>query len=287
MDSQSIIDSPPASAPKKILINYASGAFQESQRLNSETGLRVAGFDRAIPYGRNDVDAEFSSKNKRILSQRRGDGYWLWKPYFIEKALASLSEGDLLFYSDSGAHFIGSIDPIIEAGLRSNQDIVAFELSDVEKRWTKRDAFVLMNCDSQRYTDSPQRLASFALFRKSAFSLQFAREYLRLAQDARLITDSPNVMGKDNYPEFHDHRHDQSIFSLLTKIHNLPAFRDPSQWGNDRVNNYSNSAYGQLIAHTRKRHKLLFRLARRFRRTAGIYEDPVEAAIESLTENRS
>ena len=37
------------------------------------------------------------------------------------------------------------------------------------------------------------------------------------ACDARIITDMPNVCGKQNYRGFIEHRHDQSIFSLLTK----------------------------------------------------------------------
>ena len=42
-------------------------------------------------------------------------------------------------------------------------------------------------------------------------------EYLYYAQDKRIITDDPNELGYNNYEGFRDHRHDQSILSLLTK----------------------------------------------------------------------
>jgi len=39
--------------------------------------------DEYYNYGPNDIDNEFKKKNIEILSQKRGNGYWLWKPYFI------------------------------------------------------------------------------------------------------------------------------------------------------------------------------------------------------------
>jgi hypothetical protein len=74
-----------------------------------------------------------------------------------------------------------------------------------------------------------------------------------LSTDVRAISDDANVLGKPDYPGFREHRHDQSIFSLLTKRYDLPAFRDPSQWGNELRHCYPTSEYGQIIEHTRKR----------------------------------
>ena len=39
---------------------------------------------------------------KFTLNNHRGFGYWLWKPYIINKLLEKLSEGDILIYADSG-----------------------------------------------------------------------------------------------------------------------------------------------------------------------------------------
>jgi hypothetical protein len=40
-------------------------------------------------------------------------------------------------------------------------------------------------------------------------------EWLAYASDPRLITDTDNTLGKQNLPRFREHRHDQSIRSLL------------------------------------------------------------------------
>lgn len=251
----------------KLLINYSDRVFRRSQKLNSRTGIRSGGFDRVVSYGPRDIDPAFYARNKKILSQERGNGYWLWKPYFIKKSLQLLKEGDFLFYSDSGAYFIGSIEPLMQICTETDQNIIPFELMQVEKHWTKRDAFILMGCDSPEYTDTRQRQGSFSLWRKSAFTERFIREFLRFAQDERVITDMDNTMGLPNYPGFTDHRHDQSIFSLLTKIHNLRAYRTPSQWGNKVKELYPDSTYDQLIQHTRVRSRpIVFRVAQKIRR---------------------
>ena len=109
-----------------------------------------------------------------------------------------------------------------------------------------------MDCDTPKYLDSNHRLGGFSLWKKSRFSMEFVDELLHLAQDERMITDVENRCGYPNYPEFREHRHDQSIFSLLTKKHDLVSYRDPSQWGNGVKELYPNSNYEQLIELTRK-----------------------------------
>lgn len=63
-------------------------------------------------------------------------------------------------------------------------------------------------------------------------------EWLAYAQDSRLITDSENTFGFENYPNFRHHRHDQTILSLLAKKWKLKLFPDPSQWGESETRPY-------------------------------------------------
>ena len=210
----------------KLLINYANKPFKTSQKINSATGLHLAGFDKVMSYSPKDIDRNFYRRNRKILSRRRGNGYWLWKPYFIRKSLDLLDEGDFLFYSDSDAVFLSSIQPLVQAMEEANQQLLPFSLGRIlpEKTWTKRDAHILLGCDEPKYADSPQMVGGIHLWRKSKFATDFADEWLRYAQDERAMTDMPNQMGKPNYPEFVHHRHDQSIFSLLVKKHGIKHY---------------------------------------------------------------
>lgn len=90
------------------------------------------------------------------------------------------------------------------------------ETSREERLWTKKDAFILMNCTTPDCYKGTQRLASWILLRKSLTSLRFVSEYLTYSQDPRILTDGPSVFG-ENDKDFHDHRHDQSVLSLLSK----------------------------------------------------------------------
>jgi hypothetical protein len=94
---------------KKYLVNYAHKTHHHSQISNSQSGLSVGGFDEVFSYGLSDIDDQFKEKNKNILEQDRGAGYWMWKPYVIKKALEKINDNDILFYSDSGISFIKPI----------------------------------------------------------------------------------------------------------------------------------------------------------------------------------
>jgi hypothetical protein len=236
-----------------ILINYANNSFKKSQKKNSKTGKKIGCFDKVISYREKDIDRDFREINKEILNQKRGGGYWLWKPYFIKKTLDDLKYGDFLFYCDSGSYFINSIEELVQLCLNKNQDVIPFELTHYEKDWTKRDAFVLMDCENEIYYVTKQRLGGFVLIRKSEISMNFVSEWLYYSQDKNIITDIENQCGLENFPEFKEHRHDQSIFSLLTKKYKFLAYRDPSQFGSALKEFYPDSKYEEFIKLTRKR----------------------------------
>lgn len=252
----------------KVFVNYATENFFPAQRFNSKTALQVGGFDRVIENNPATLGAEFKSKHSAILNQARGAGYWLWKPYCILTALKQVNNGDFVMYADSASHFIQPADPLFALPESTGQDVIPFSLDLPEAHWTKRDAFVLMDCDRQGFELGSQRLASFILARKSVHSIAFFQDYLNYCTDPRILTDSENSCGLPNYSGFRDHRHDQSVFSLLSKKLGLSAFRDPSQWGNAQMSAFPNSNYPQLIEHTRqkspKQATLSFKLKRFF-----------------------
>lgn len=235
-----------------ILINFATTNFQKAQQFNTKTAYKIGGFDRTVSANPSLIDENFRRKYISVLNQAKGAGYWLWKPYFIVKTLEAANDGDIVMYADSASYFTSSASPLFSLPERFGQDIIPFELELPESAWSKRDAFILLGAENG-FELSSQRLASFMLFRKSASSIQFCQEYLYHCTNENALTDLDNIYGKPNYPDFVAHRHDQSIFSLLSKKYGLQAFRDPSQWGNSRKDLYLNSNYPQIIEHTRQK----------------------------------
>ena len=229
------IPTPPSLEAKgeKIHINYAHNCCEKSQPKNSKTAIEVGGFDRSIQYKYEDIDKEFADKNKHILSQGRGAGFWLWKPYFILKTLRTMNEKDVLLYTDSGSFFVDSFDAYIEFLHEIEEGLVAFTLGHPNRQFCKRDAFILMDMDEEEHVNAPQNGASFMFCKKTPFTIAFFEEFLEYAQDERILTDLENTQGLPNYPDFNDHRHDQAIYSLLLLKHGMQnkIVRDPSQWG--------------------------------------------------------
>lgn len=203
---------------KKIHICYANNRYLNSQIECSQSALKN-GFDESIRYSINDVDLDFLQSNSYTFMQHRGAGYWLWKPYLILKTLLTMNDEDWLFYSDSGLIFLRNVWEYIEKmeeQLKISDKVSSFAYCNTNNFWTKRDTFVLMNCDEEKYTNGLHRTASFFLCKKNNYSINFVKEWLQYAKDPRILTDLPNTQGLPNYPEFKDHRHDQSIMSLLS-----------------------------------------------------------------------
>ena len=215
-----------------IAINYANKDFQKAQKLNLETAIQW-GADKTIGYTPEDMDSEFVEKNKEILSAKKGNGYYLWKPYFLNKAYKELQDGDYLIYTDAGSIYVNKIQYLIDCMEKEGLEIMVFSLQQemLERKYTKRDAFLLMDCDTPEYVDTPQSIGGYVILKKSDFVEKFLAEDLTYAQDARMITEIDNMLGKPNYEGFVAHRHDQSVWSLMTKKYRLKRFRDPSQFG--------------------------------------------------------
>ena len=200
-----------------MAISYANELYKTQLEFNKKSALETAKVDEFYAYGPEDIDDEFKKKNEYILSQGRGNGYWLWKPYFLLKTLKTkLNNGDYLIYSDACILYIDKAQKIVDFINSRNAEMYLHRLPHLEKHYTKRDAFILLGADLPFFSETGQFNAAFQIYKKSKFTEIFLEEYLYYAQDKRIITDDENTLGP-NYEGFIDHRHDQSILSLLTK----------------------------------------------------------------------
>lgn len=213
------------------VVNFADKNFKNKQKWNSFTAKVFGRVDKVLEYGLDDIDADFLESNKELLKYSKGFGNYFWKPYIINKALCVINEGEYLMYADSGSIFLKSIKPLVNHMEIKNKNILCFKLPLIEKQWTKKDAFILMDCDSELYADSPQSMGGFILIKKCKESIDFLYEFQKYCLDERIISDAPNALGFDNAPEFITHRHDQSVLSLLCKKYNVLLEGDLSDYG--------------------------------------------------------
>lgn len=209
------------------VVNFANEKYRKAQYLNTWSAYKFGKVDKVLEYSPSDIDYTFYTDHKRILSFDRGCGLWLWKPYFILKALKQIDEGDYLFYCDSASIFIRDIRNILTV---MKGDIWVSEIPLLEKQFTKESTFVAMQCENDIYRNSYQIQATFFCVRKSRRSMEFVSKWLEYACDFELISPR-NCNETKNCREFISHREDQSILSLLSKKEGILPHLDPSQFG--------------------------------------------------------
>jgi len=156
-----------------------------------------------------------------ILNNRRGYGYWLWKPYIIKKNIEKMNDGDILLYLDCGCEIdINNKDTLLSKfEIVKREHIIGTNTNQPEGKWNKMDLICKLNMLDDKYLNTLQRQAGVVLYFISNKTRELVNEWYKLASEYHFLDDSPSI--KPNLKNFKEHRHDQAIFSLLTKKYNL------------------------------------------------------------------
>ncbi len=207
-------------------------------------------FDQIFAYNENTLGEDFWAKHGNFIrANRRGFGYWIWKQFVIDKTLKQIPENCFLIYADAGFHIVSSDsgrNRTFEyiAKLKSNKKhVLAFEIFQIEKHWNKKDLTVFINATEQMLNLS-QIQGGLVLVRNSPEGRGLIHNWLTVMEsDYDLINDRPSKIPND--PSFKEHRHDQSVFSLL--MESLPevalimkprgAHQDPFHTQRDKSKN--------------------------------------------------
>tara|TARA_X000000950_G_C13915358_1_gene660750 strand:- start:4227 stop:5087 length:861 start_codon:yes stop_codon:yes gene_type:complete len=259
---------------KTVFFTYASKKYLKSARKLLRTAKKYNIFDELKIFSRKELEStKFYIENKIILDEPEGGGCFLWKIFYLHQEYSKLIEGDIIFYADAGSYFIKNPKPLINLCLE--KEILLFNInnSPLNKHWTKRDTFVIMDMDSKSFYEKEQYNAAFQLYKKTPENDIFLDELLHYGKLFDAISYRKNKLEKTNLKGFVEHRSDQSILSLLAANYNIEYHRDPSQWGNYKKplhlrkknewtslnyvkNPIDNSPYETLIYHHRNKKKI-------------------------------
>lgn len=216
----------------KVFITFGGGSLnyiQAGYRLKTQIkNLNL--FDKAFLYTDINLkkDDEFWNTHSNFINtNNRGHGYWLWKPYLIKKTMEKMNDGDILLYLDSGCEVDIKKKQIISDYFEivKNNYIIGSPYSssgsliETERRRTKMDLFIQLDMLDDKYVNTPQHEAGALLFYVCDKTRDLINEWYKLSCNYHLIDDSLSI--NKNLNGFIEHRHDQSIFSLLSKKYNL------------------------------------------------------------------
>lgn len=210
---------------KIYFITYGTKNFRIAKShlisLAKESGL----FKEVIGFNQKSLSNEFINKYKDILNSSRGAGYWIWKHEIINNVLENINKGDLVVYSDSGSSFNyfakNRFYEYVDMLNQSEYGNFRIECESIHKEniWTTGELFNYFNIDTDSNLARDTQLeATHMIFKNSLHTDNYINEYKKLLDfDPYLITDKYNLYGQIN--GFKENRHDQSIFSLLSKLH--------------------------------------------------------------------
>jgi len=204
-------------------ITFGQGYYIEAgnRLLKQADALKL--FDKTTLYTDAHLkqDGQFWNTHGSFIEQnRRGYGYWLWKPYLIKKTMEQMKDNDLLLYLDSGCEIdIREKEYLVEMFELVKQDYIVGTFTQIEGCWNKMDLILKLDMNDDKYLYTKQRQAGALLFLVCDRTRHLVNQWYDIASEYHMIDDTPSI--NTNVSCFRDHRHDQSIFSLLSKKYNL------------------------------------------------------------------
>lgn len=175
-----------------------------------------------------------------MRANRRGYGYWIWKPFLISRNLRSARRAGLegVLYLDAGFE-VNSRSSAAAPRLREYMTM-AHESGGVfamhlpghkESEWTRRTVMDRLDLPSSLRATSQVQATPF--FSCTSSGEDFAEDWLgRCVEDDYSLLLDPKP-GEAQSLEFREHRHDQSIFSCLIKLGDIPTWPDETFWAPD------------------------------------------------------
>jgi hypothetical protein len=160
-----------------------------------------------------------------IAREKRGFGYWIWKPYVILKTMECAREGDVVVYADAGCTLNARpeaqerMTSLVQCAAFEQDGLVCFTVPDFyrpeERRWTKRVVLDYFGVSDDENKNSAQIMATTLIIKNTPKNRRLIRSWYELCSMYDLVNDNAGAAQED--PMFEDHRHDQSIWSMLIK----------------------------------------------------------------------
>lgn len=203
------------------IITFAAGN-EYFVKMAQELQKSAHGYDTTI-YGTRFLmqhDHFWNNHKEFIEKNLRGYGYWIWKPFLIQQIMKTMEDGEVLFYCDSD--FILKKDRTFLEKLKKdvkNNKIISSSKCEKELKWNKTDTIKRIGVNLTE--EDIQIQAGTLLIYLCKETRLFIDEWYSICceKNYHYIDDTPSI--EPNHKTFIEHRHDQSIFSLLLKKHNI------------------------------------------------------------------
>lgn len=193
-----------------VVVSYANGGIHDTNQADLGATVEKLGY-RHVKYNPSMIP-DFVNQHPKHFEQKRGGGYWVWKPHIVLKELERMRDDEILIYIDAGAYLLSRVDSLLQQ--HPNAQLIAFPGENPEwlhRRYTKRDLSLRLDADTPDILDIPQVESGFFIMRKGAIPI--IKDWYAVCSDLKMLDDSPSIA--PNAADFIEHRHDQSILHIL------------------------------------------------------------------------
>ena len=218
--------------------------LNQAKSMNFYKAIKVYSFNDLLEDTKKKIDKYL------ILKERRGYGFWIWKPEIILDALINIPDGSILQYSDLGCHInSGGLERLKEyMNICTKKNMITFQYfepknkkkdliypDNIEYKYTKSDLMNFFKLNHKSiHMNFPQIISGNLFIKKNKENIEIIKNLLKIFNNMSLIDNSPSV--SKNHIEFIEHRHDQSALSLLCKLNNIFSLSvyDHCEWALDK-----------------------------------------------------
>lgn len=219
----------------KWYITFSGSNYHKQTSYVMERATKM-GADKVLIY--DDVwltqyRRDFCQKNKWFFDypEKRGFGWYIWKPFIILDALRRAESGDIVMYIDGDTYPIHDFSMLYPLCKKQGGVMVFEAVGQCNSRWCKRDCFIVMGQDDPRFRFAPHGCARFMLFEKGLqLPHEFLENWLKYLCIPEANTVAPSHLAPE-YPEYVEHRSDQSVMTNLIHRYGLRLFREACQFG--------------------------------------------------------
>ena len=151
---------------------------------------------------------------------------WAFKGICVLDMLNKVDDGDVVMWVDSNHVIKSNLDPIVNFAVEHGAFLHEhWQIVFPNKEWTHRDTFIGMGCDEERYWNARQIQVNVMAFCKTEFTMNLVNEWVKYCTDYDVVIQNKY----ENLEGFKNHRHEQSILSILVEKYKIPYQIDPYQ----------------------------------------------------------
>jgi len=199
---------------KRYFITYANEAFAGARdRIVAEANA-TGEFDEVIGYGPEDVSD--AVRKGPLFGERRGGGYWTWKPDIIYQTLESCDENDIVVYADSGCQVVPGTEWSRYWRILEKKELIVQRIYQVVRNWTRKSVIDAFSAIPAGWLGKSQFMATVLVMRKTPYIMSLVAEWRKLMiERPDMVCDVPREERSFERSDFIENRHDQAVLSAL------------------------------------------------------------------------